>query len=81
LIKNRVYYANAYLIVKVNNIDRLEELKRLNNMRTEVNKAMEAHSTLWTLTNDEKYQARLHQTNNEHRKKIKDIEVEMNKFS
>jgi hypothetical protein len=67
--------------VKVKNFDRLEELKRLNNMKTEVNKAIEAHSTLWTLTNDEEYQTRLHSVNNEHRKKLKDIEVEMNKFS
>jgi hypothetical protein len=81
LIKNWVYYANAYLIVKVNNEERIAELKRLNEFKVDVEEAIELNSKMWRETNSEEFKNFLHETNEKLRAKLKDISVEMNKFS
>ena len=58
-------------------VDNYEELKRLEKFKTTLNIAMEANSALWRLTNDVKYRDWLHTLNENHRKKMKDIEAQI----
>lgn len=71
------YYADAYLYVKVNNE---EEVKRLNEFKTALLQAIDLNSKMWHMTNDTNYQGILHYTNEKHRKKLKDIEEQLNKY-
>lgn len=80
LVNDNTYFQNAYLFTKVKE-DNYEELKRLETFKLTLNIAMEANSALWHLTNDQKYKDRLHTLNETHRKKMKDIEVEVEKHS
>lgn len=80
LVEDKTYYALAYVYTKVAE-DNYEELKRLEKFKTTLNIAMEANSALRHLTNDKKYQDRLHTLNENHRKKMKDIENEIIKHS
>lgn len=77
----QTYYANWYLIVKVNSEARLAELKRLNKFKEQLEIAIEANSSMRHLTNDQEYRDWLHANNEKNRAKMKDIEREMNKFS
>lgn len=72
------YYDRGYVITKVKE-DKLEELKRLNEMNTVVLTLIENNSRLWHLTNDEKLREELHKQNNLLRSKQKDIENEIKK--
>lgn len=76
-----VYHSSWYLIVKVNNEARLTELKRLNTFKQDVEAAIELNSKMWHETNSESFRNDLHNTNEKLRAKLKDIAVEMNKFS
>lgn len=71
------YFANAYLYSKVNN---LEEIKRLETFKTSISQAIELNSSLRHLTNDTTYQNSLHKMNIENRKKLEDIEKELEKY-
>lgn len=81
LVEWRTYYNLAYVIVKVENEERLKELKRLNEFKQDVDQAIELNSKMWWETNSDEFKNKLHETNEYLRKKLKDIEVEMNKFS
>ena len=68
---------NAYLYTKVQN---LEELKRLNEMKTLTENMIADNSAMRHLTNDEVYRKKLHNMNNVHRQKIADIEQQLKKY-
>lgn len=72
------FFSRWYVITKVKE-DRLEELKRLNEMNTVVLILIENNSKLWHLTNSENMRAKLHAMNNALRDKQKDIENEIKK--
>lgn len=76
LVNDNTYFQNAYLFTKVAE-DNYEELKRLEKFKTTLNIAMEANSALRHLTNDVKYRDWLHTINENHRKKMKDIEEQV----
>lgn len=76
LVNDNTYFQNAYLFTKVAE-DNYEELKRLEKFKTTLNIAMEANSALRHLTNDVKYRDWLHTLNENHRKKMKDIEAQV----
>lgn len=76
LVEDKTYYPLAYLYTKVAE-DNYEELKRLEKFKTTLNIAMEANSALRHLTNDVKYRDWLHTLNENHRKKMKDIEAQI----
>ena len=80
LVDNGVYYANAYLIVKIENEARLEELKRLNKFKQLVDQNIANNSEMWFTTNDKEFKDRLHSVNNELRNKLSDIQAEFNKL-
>ena len=75
-VEDWTYFVWAYLFTKVAE-DNYEELKRLEKFKTTLNIAIEANSALRHLTNDKKYQNRLHTLNETHRKKMKDIEEQV----
>jgi hypothetical protein len=56
-------------------VDNLEEIKRLEEMKTKLLKAIELHSELRHLTNEKNYQSILHYVNDKHRDKIKTVEA------
>lgn len=60
--------------------DNLEEVKRLNEFRTNLLLAIETNSKMWHQTNSENYRVKLHNINEEHRKKLQDIEKELAKY-
>lgn len=76
LVEDKTYYPLAYVYTKVAE-DNYEELKRLEKFKTTLNIAMEANSALRHLTNDIKYRDWLHTLNENHRKKMKDIEAQI----
>lgn len=88
LVESKVYYTSAYVIVKIQNEERLKELKRLNVFKQDVEQAIELNSKMW-LESTEKYEPtdpkwfryKMHQQNEFLRMKLKDIAIEMNKFS
>lgn len=68
LVSWQCYFANAYLYVKVDNT---EEIKRLEEMKTECNNCITSLWKLRHLTNDKKFQDSLHSVADEIREKIK----------
>lgn len=74
-----VFGTNGYIYTKVAQ-DALEEVKRLNEMKTAVQTAIELNSKIWHLVNDENYKSILHYTNEKNRKKLNDIETELKKY-
>lgn len=76
LVDDDTYYANAYLFTKCSQ-DNYAELKRLEQFKTTLVTAMECNSELRHLTNDTKYKDWLHELNETHRKKMKDIEAQI----
>jgi hypothetical protein len=61
--------------------DNFEDLIRLEKFKRTLNVAMTANSELRHLTNDQKYKDWLHSLNENHRKKMIDIENEIKKNS
>lgn len=76
LVEDKTYYPFAYVYTKVAE-DNYEELKRLEQMKSLLNVACEAHSTLRHLTNDKKYKDFLHTINETHRQKMKDCDEQI----
>ena len=73
------YGSFLYLYTKVAE-DSLEDLKRLNEMKTVIERMIEDNSSMWHLTNDGDYKAKLHEMNEKHRKKLKDIEEQIKRY-
>lgn len=69
-------YFYVYVIVG----DNLEEIKRLNEFKSNLLLAIETNSKMWHQTNDTNYQAILHYTNEKNRAKVKDIDEELRKY-
>lgn len=67
------YSSNAYIYTKVME-DKLEDVKRLNEMKTLVARMIEDNSAMRHLTNSENYRVKLHDMNERHREKLKTIE-------
>ena len=78
LVNSWCYMTNAYLYTRVDNI---EEVKRLEKFKTLVTVLIEAISSAWHLSNDETYKNTLHTMNEANRKKLKDIEAELKKYT
>ena len=54
--------------------DKLEEVKRLNEMKTECLNAITSLQNLWHLTNEKNFQSVLHYTADKLREKIKTVD-------
>lgn len=74
------YSANWYIYTKVAE-DALDEIKRLNELKTKIVQVTELNSQIWHLVNDENYQNSLHKMNEENRKKLKTIEELLTKYA
>ena len=74
------YSANWYIYTKVAE-DALDEIKRLNELKTKIVQVIELNSSIWHLVNDENYQNSLHKMNEENRKKLKTIEELLTKYA
>lgn len=73
------FYDRWYIITKVAE-DALEEVKRLNEFRTNLLHAIELNSTMRHQTNDKNYQSILHYMNEKNRKKLKDCDEQLAKY-
>ena len=73
------FFDRWYVLTKVAE-DALEEVKRLNKMRTLTENMIEDNSAMWHLTNDKNYRVKLHDMNERHRAKLKDIEEQLAKY-
>ena len=69
-----------YLYTKVAE-DNIEEIKRLNEMKSAVLTAIDTNSNLWHLANDNSYKNQLHSMNESNRKKLEDINIQLRRFS
>ena len=74
-----VFGSNWYIYTKVAE-DALEEVKRLNEFRTNLLKAIEINSAMRHQTNDTNYQSILHYVNDKNRKKLKDCDEQLAKY-
>lgn len=74
------FHAFGYLYTKVRE-DALDEIKRLNELKTKVVQVAELNSQIWHLVNDTTYKNKLHEMNTANRKKLSDIESQLNKYS
>lgn len=91
LIENKVYYPTFYVFLKEERVNKKiddvkkeqqeKDLERLGAMASEITIMIEKNSKVWKLTNDEDYRALLHKMNEANRKKLKDIEIELNKIN
>jgi hypothetical protein len=63
------FWPNFYVYVPVN--DKLEEVKRLNELKTECLNCIESLWKIWNLTNEKNFQEVLHYTANKLRDKVK----------
>lgn len=73
------FYDRGYVITKVAE-DALEEVKRLNEFRTNLVKAIEINSSMRHQTKDTNYQSILHYVNEKNRKKLKDCDEQLAKY-
>lgn len=73
------FWPYFYIFVPVN--DNLEEIKRLNELKTKVVQVIELNSSIRHLANDENYKNLLHKMNDANRKKLEDIDNELKKYS
>lgn len=71
MVSGWTFYIDAYLYTKVDN---LEEIKRLETLKTECNNCITSLWTVWHLTNEENFRSVLHYTANKLREKIKTCE-------
>ena len=76
-ITNYGQYFYIYTLVWEN---ALEDIKRLNEMKTLILNMIEDNSKMWHLSNDWEYQAKLHEINEENRAKLKTIEELLRKY-
>jgi hypothetical protein len=74
-----VFWTNWYIYTKVAE-DALEEVKRLNKMKTLTERMILDNSTMWHLSNDAAYRTKLHDMNERHRAKLRDIEEQLAKY-
>jgi len=73
------YGSFLYLYTKVAE-DSLEDLKRLNEMKTRIERMIEDNSAMWHDTKDWEYQKELHNMNETNRLKLKTIEEMLAKY-
>lgn len=73
------YSSNAYVYTKVAE-DKLEDVKRLNEFRTNLLSAIEINSQMWHQTNSENYRVALHDMNQKNREKLNDIDVQLKRY-
>ena len=73
------FFDRGYVLTKVAE-DALEDIKRLNKMKTLVENMIADNSSMWHLTNSESYRVKLHEMNNLNRQKLVDIENELKKY-
>jgi hypothetical protein len=73
------YSSNAYIYTKVWE-NKLTEIKRLNEFRTNLQIAIDTNSKMWHQTNDAAYRTKLHDMNERNRSKLQDIEMEIKKY-
>jgi hypothetical protein len=73
------YSSNWYLYTKVAE-DALEEIKRLNELKTKIVQVIELNSSIWNLINDTTYKNSLHKMNEDNRKKLKTVEELLTKY-
>jgi hypothetical protein len=76
-ITNFWTYFYIYTLVKEDN---LEEIKRLNEIKSECNLLIEHLWTLWHLVNDKNFQSVLHYIAEKLRKKIEDCNNQLKKY-
>lgn len=74
-----VFGVNGYIYTKVAE-DALEEVKRLNEFKTNLQKAIDLNSAMRHQTNDENYKSILHYVNEKNRKKLSDCEEQLKKY-
>lgn len=74
-----VFGTNGYIYTKVAE-DALEEVKRLNEFKTNLQKAIDINSAMRHQTNDENYKSILHYVNEKNRKKLSDCEEQLKKY-
>lgn len=74
-----VFWTSWYIYTNVAE-DALEEVKRLNEFRTNLLKVIELNSAMWHQTNDTNYQSILHYANEKNRKKLKDCDEQLAKY-
>lgn len=84
-VKNAVakltnFSPRLYVYTKVAE-DNLEEIKRLNEMKSEVLIAIDTNSKLWHMANDTAYKNKLHSMNEANRKKLEDINIQLKRVS
>jgi hypothetical protein len=72
------YWQYFYVYVIVNDWE--QEIKRLNEMKSKVVQAIDLNSQLWHLANDTNYKNLLHEMNEANRKKLEDINQELQKY-
>lgn len=73
------YWGYYYVFTKVQE-DNLEEIKRLNEIKSECNIVINHLGELWHLVNSESFRAELHHTANRCRSKIDDCNNELKKY-
>lgn len=74
-----VFGSSWYIYTKVAE-DALEEVKRLNEFRTNLLKAIEINSAMRHQTNDDNYKSILHYVNDKNRKKLSDCDEQLAKY-
>ena len=74
-----VFGTTGYIYTKVAE-DSLEEVKRLNEFRTNLVHAIELNSAMRHQTNDDNYKSILHYMNEKNRKKLKDCDEQLAKY-
>lgn len=74
-----VFGVNGYIYTKVAE-DALEEVKRLNEFKTNLQKVIDINSAMRHQTNDENYKSILHYVNEKNRKKLSDCEEQLKKY-
>lgn len=74
------YWPRLYLYTKVAE-DNLEEIKRLNELKTAVLNAIEINSKMRHMVNDKEFKNKLHSMNEANRKKLEDIQIQLKKFA
>ena len=74
-----VFGVNGYIYTKVAE-DALEEVKRLNEFKTNLQKVIDLNSAMRHQTNDENYKSILHYVNEKNRKKLSDCEEKLKKY-
>lgn len=74
------FWQRYYVFTKVSE-DNIEEIKRLNELKTLILNAIETNSKIRHLVNDNWYKNKLHSMNEANRKKLDDINIELKRLS